>query len=81
MKTVTSIALVRLTSISDSFHFVHVIVVNDVIKSGVKLIEEIHYLVGGAGARQLSKTHYITGQKKERNLNIHMEILNLCPRP
>lgn len=40
----------RLTSISNSFHFVHVIAVNDVIKSGVELVEEVHYLVGGAGA-------------------------------
>lgn len=60
-----NILVARLTCISNSFHFVHIIVVNDVIKSGVKFIEEIHYLVGSAGARELGKTHYVAAQKKK----------------
>lgn len=60
-----NILVARLTCISNSFHFVHVIVVNDVIKSGVKFIEKIHYLVGSAGARQLSKTYYVTTREKK----------------
>ncbi len=56
------VSVTALTSISYSFHFVHIVVVDDVIKRGVKLVEEIHNLVRGAGAGQLGEAHYVTGQ-------------------
>lgn len=64
-------SVTALTSISYSFHFVHIIVVDDVIKCGVKLVEEIHNLVRSAGARELGEAHDITGQKKHKIIYIH----------
>lgn len=49
-----------LTSITNGLNFVHVIVVNNVIKRGVELVEEVHHLVRGAGARQLREAHDVT---------------------
>lgn len=49
-----------LTSIAYCLHFVDVVIVNNVIEGGVELVEEVHNLVGSAGARQLSKADNIT---------------------
>lgn len=49
-----------LTSISNGFHLVHIIVVDDVVKCSVEFVEEVHHLMGGAGAWQLSEAHNIT---------------------
>lgn len=54
-----------LTRISNGFHFVNIIVVDDVIESGVEFVEEIHDLVGRAGAGELSEAHYVTGHNKQ----------------
>lgn len=54
-----------LTSITYRLHFVHIIIVNYVIKCGVELVEEVHDLVGSAGTRQLSKAHNITDRGED----------------
>lgn len=57
-----------LTSISYGFHLVHIIVVNDVVKRGVEFVEEVHYLMGGAGAWQLGEAHNVTTWEEEEQL-------------
>lgn len=49
-----------LTCIAYCLHFVDVVIVNNVIKAGVELVEEVHDLVGSAGTRQLSEAHNVT---------------------
>lgn len=49
-----------LTCIAYCLHFVDIIVVNNVIKCGVELVEEVDHLVGSAGTRQQSKANDIT---------------------
>lgn len=46
-----------LTSIAYCLHFVDVIVINDVVKCGVELVEEIYNLVRSTGTRQLSEAN------------------------
>lgn len=48
-----------LTSIAYCLHFVDVVIVDNVIKGGVELVEEVHDLVGSAGTRQLSEADNI----------------------
>lgn len=55
-----------LTSISNGFHLVHIIVVDDVVKCSVEFVEEVHHLMGGAGAWQLSEAHNITKDEQMR---------------
>lgn len=52
-----------LTGISYSFHLIDVIIVYDVIKSCVELVEEVHHLVRCAGAGELGKANNVTGKK------------------
>lgn len=47
----------RLTGIADGLHLVDVVVVDDVIKGGVELVEEVHHLVGSAAAGQVCEAH------------------------
>lgn len=53
-------SILILTSIAYCLDFVDIIIVNDVIKCGVELVEEVHDLVRCAGTRQLSKADDIT---------------------
>lgn len=46
-----------LTGVADGLHLVHVIVVNDVVKGCVELVEEVHHLVRRAAAGQLSEAN------------------------
>lgn len=46
-----------LTGISDGFDLVDVIVVNDVVKCRVELVEEVNHLVWSAAAGQLGEAH------------------------
>lgn len=57
-----------LTGVPDCFHFIDVIVVDDVIKGSVEFIEEVDDLIRGAGAGQLCKTHDITEKEKRRHM-------------
>lgn len=50
----------RRTSIADGFHFIDIIVVDDLVEGGVEFVEEIHHLVRSAGAGQLRESHDIT---------------------
>lgn len=49
-----------LTGIANCLHFVDIIVINDVIKCGVELVEEIYNLVRSTGTRQLSEANNVT---------------------
>lgn len=59
------VASKSLTSISNSFHLVDIIVVNDVIKCGVQIVEEVHDLVGSAATGQLGKANNIAANTEE----------------
>lgn len=59
------LSILSLTSIAYCLHFVDVVVVNDVIKRGVELVEEVHNLVRSAGARELSEAHDIAGPEEQ----------------
>lgn len=52
-----------LTGVSDGFHLVDVVVVDDVVKRGVQLVEEVDYLVRSAAAGQLGETYDVTETK------------------
>lgn len=51
-----------LTGVSDGFHLVDIMVVNDVIKRCVEFVEEVHNLVRSAAAGQLGEAHDITAE-------------------
>lgn len=59
------LSILSLTSIAYRLHFVDVVVVNDVIKRGVELVEEVHNLVRSAGARELSEAHDVAGPEEQ----------------
>lgn len=56
------------TGIAYSLHFVHVIIVNDVIKGGIKLVQELHNLMWSAGTRQLSKANNVTVTQEKKKI-------------
>lgn len=51
-----------LTGISNGFHLVDIMVVNNVVKRCVKFVEEVHNLVRSAAAGQLGEAHNITAE-------------------
>lgn len=58
-----------LTSIADCLHFVDVIVVNDVIKCGVELVEEVYNLVRSTGTRDLSEANNVTVPEEQQGFS------------
>lgn len=52
-----------LTGVSNGFHLVNVVVVDDVVERCVKFVEEIHHLVRSAAAGQLGEANNITVDK------------------
>ena len=56
----------RRTGVTDGLHFVHVVVVDDVVEGGVELVEEVHHLVGRAGAGQLGEAYDVTVREAGR---------------
>ena len=48
---------VWLTGVPDGFHLVDVVVVDDVVKCGVELVEEVYDLVRSAAAGELREAH------------------------
>ena len=69
-----------LTSIAYRLHFVHVIIVDNVIEGGVELVEEVHDLVGSAGTRQLSEADNIavTGELYSVSRLMHITKQSAC---
>lgn len=61
----TGLSILPLTSVAYRLHFVDVVVVNDVVKRGVELVEEVHNLVRSAGARELSEAHDVAGPEEQ----------------
>lgn len=59
-------SVLELTSIAYCLHLVDVVVVNDVVKSGVELVEEVYDLVRGAGARQLSEANDVAATQEQQ---------------
>lgn len=53
-----------LTSVTNGLNFVDIIVVNNVIKCGVELVEEVDHLVRGASTRQLREAYNVTVRGK-----------------
>lgn len=56
----TGLSVLLLTSIAYCLHFVDVVVVNDVIKCGVELVEEVDNLVRSAGPGELGEANDVT---------------------
>ena len=57
------------TGISNGLHLVHVKVVNDGIKTGVEVVQQIHHLEGGAAPSNLCEPNNVTawerGERRE----------------
>lgn len=58
---IVSAATVR-TGVSNGLHLVHVKVVNDGIKTGVEVVQQIHHLEGGAAPSNLCEPNNVTGR-------------------
>ena len=71
---IVSAATVR-TGVSNGLHLVHVKVVNDGIKTGVEVVQQIHHLEGGAAPSNLCEPNNVTGRgegKEVSCIDIHM---------
>lgn len=61
--------ILLLTSIAYCLHFVDVIVVNDVIKRGVELVEEVYNLVRSAGTGELGEANDVTAPEEQQGFS------------
>lgn len=68
------LSILLLTSISYCLHFVDVIVVNDVIKCGVELVEEVYNLVRSTGTRELSEANDVTVPEEQQGFSQQLKM-------
>ena len=50
----------KLTGIANGLHFIHVEVVNDAVKAGVKVVKEVNHLKGSASTGYLGEANNVT---------------------